>query len=247
MGAQARLDARDTSALMPGTTYLFEAIYPENVIVIRYTTTGLVLLGAYDDTGREIDWSELLKVGEATGFTVSWRHPFQSISELVRIAGDMPSTLEGFVVRFSDGTRLKIKGAEYKRIHALISRCTPLAVWDVMNAGLPLDDMRRDLPEEFWEDFDAIVAILKARALALASRIQAAAKAVQHLSDRDLGRSLGFQPDDVRPFLFAYRKAGGRLEGKVYTSLMRAIRPNGNVLDGYVPSYAMGRLMDEAA
>lgn len=245
--AQARLDARDTSALMPGTTYLFEAIYPENVIVIRYTTTGLVLLGAYDDTGREIDWSKLLKVGEATGFPVSWRHPFQSISELVRIAGDMPSTLEGFVVRFSDGTRLKIKGAEYKRIHALISRCTPLAVWDVMNAGLPLDDMRRDLPEEFWEDFDAIVAIFKARALALASRIQAAAKAVQHLSDRDLGRSLGFQPDDVRPFLFAYRKAGGRLEGKVYTSLMRAIRPNGNVLDGYVPSYAMGRLMDEAA
>lgn len=100
---------------------------------------------------------------------------------------------------------------------------------------------------KFWEDFDAIVAILKARTLALASRIQAAAKAVQHLSDRDLGRSLGFQSDDGRPFLFAYRKAGGRLEGKVYTSLMRAIRPNGNVLDGDVPSYAMGRLMDEAA
>lgn len=245
--AQAWLDARDTSALVPGTTYLFEALYPENVIVVRYVTSGLVFLGAYDDTGRELDRSEMLQVGDATGFFVAWRHPFQSIAELVRIAGDIPRTMEGFVVRFSDGTRLKIKGSEYKRIHALISRCTPLAVWDVLNAGLPLDDKRRDLPEEFWGDFDAIVRILDGRAMALAAKIQAAAKAVEHLSDRELGLTLAAQPEDVRPFLFAYRKAGGVLKGKVYTAMLRAIRPSGNVLDGYVPSYAMGRMLDDEA
>ncbi len=52
--AQGRLDATDLIALVPGTTYLFEAVYPENRIVVRYAEPALVLLAAYDADGREL-------------------------------------------------------------------------------------------------------------------------------------------------------------------------------------------------
>jgi len=52
-------------------------------------------------------------------------------------------------------------------------------------------------------------------------------------------------PDDVRPYLFGCRKSGA-VVGKARDSLMRSIRPTGNVLAGYVPSYAMGRVLEDA-
>jgi len=52
--AQAWLDARDTNALWPDTTYLAEAIYPSNRIVVDYgQREDLVLLAAYEANGSE--------------------------------------------------------------------------------------------------------------------------------------------------------------------------------------------------
>jgi RNA ligase len=47
----------------------------------------------------------------------------------------LPRDREGFVVRFASGLRIKLKGEQYCRIHKLISRCTPLALWDAMMPG----------------------------------------------------------------------------------------------------------------
>lgn len=74
--------------------------------------------------------------------------------------------------------------------------------------------IRRDLPEEFRGDFDEITRALREQEKALEQRIAAAAAAVASLSDRESGLTLPAMPDDVRPFLFAYRKAGGRVEGR---------------------------------
>lgn len=187
--AQARLDAADLSALTPGTTYLFEAVYPENRIVVRYPDPALVMLAAYDAAGRE---------------------------------------------------------TEYRRIHALISRCTPLAVWDAIFAGDDLAGIRRDLPEEFWADFDTIVGLLTARITDIETSVAEVAATVAHLSDKEVGLSLGTLPEDVRPHIFGFRKAGA-IVGKARSSLLRFIRPTANVLPGYVPSYAMHRVMEDAA
>jgi RNA ligase len=158
----------------------------------------------------------------------------------------LPRDDEGFVVRFSNGLRLKLKGAEYRRIHALISRCTPLAMWEAMAAGDDMGAIRRDLPEEFWTDFDDIVRLLTANIAAIEARIAEVAASVSHLSDKELGLSLNTLPADVRPYLFAFRKSSS-ITGKFRDSLMRSIRPAGNVLAGYVPSYAMGRVLEDAA
>ena len=245
--AQARLDAADLSALEPGTTYLFEAVYPENKIVVRYDEPALVMLGAYDAAGRELSYDEIQDACARLGWRAARRHAFSTVAEMVAHARTLPATHEGFVLRFANGLRLKIKGDEYRRIHALISRCTPLAMWEAMAAGDDLQAIRRDLPEEFWGDFDDIVRSLDARVDAVTARVAGFAASVAHLTDKELGLALPGLPADARGFLFAWRKAGGRIDGKARASLLRDIRPTGNDLPGYVPSYSMGHVLDEAA
>ena len=243
--AQARFDAADLSPLEPDTTYLFEAVYPENRIVVRYKEPALVMLAAYHGSGRELTYDEVLATCQELGWRPARRHEFASIVDMVSHAATLPRDDEGFVIRFSNGLRLKLKGAEYRRIHALISRCTPLAMWEAMVAGDDMVAIRRDLPEEFWPDFDDIIRLLTANIAATEARVAEVAASIAHLSDKELGLSLNSLPADARPYLFAFRKAG-TITGKSRDNLMRSIRPTGNVLAGYVPSYAMGRVLEDA-
>ena len=243
--AQARLDAADLSTLVPGTTYLFEAVYPDNRIVVRYPDPALVMLAAYDGDGRELSYGEVFAACRKLGWRAARRFEFAGIAEMVSHAATLPRDDEGFVIRFSNGLRLKLKGAEYRRIHALISRCTPLAMWEAMVAGDDMGAIRRDLPEEFWTDFDDIVRLLTASVAGVEAKVAELAASVAHLSDKELGLSLNSLPADARPYLFGFRKSGA-ITGKPRESLMRAIRPTGNMLADYVPSYAMGRVLDDA-
>ena len=245
--AENWLSARDLSALDPGTTYLAEAIYPDNRIVIRYEQSTLVLLAAYAEDGTELAYEDIAALAARLGWPVAERRSYNSLSQLLIEARDLPKTSEGFVIRYADGTRLKLKGEEYRRIHALISRCTPLAMWEAMAAGDDLQAIRRDLPEEFWEDFDSITALLKAQYDRLTAKIAETAATVAHLSDKELGLIIGTLPADTGNYVFGFRKSGGTFEPRVQQKLFRQIRPTGNELAGYVPSYAMGRLMEEAS
>jgi RNA ligase len=236
------------SHLTPGTTYLAEAVYPENRIVVHYEESGLVLLGAYDDRGEEFSYGAVLCTGALLGWRCAIRHSFDSVSDLLTRAITLPPTEEGYVLRFSNGLRLKVKGDEYKRIHALISRCTPLAMWEAMAAGDDLQSVRRDLPEEFWTDFDAIIAALERNRDALVTGTATLAAQLAHLTDKQVGLQLNELPADLRGFIFPYRKNNGDLlSGRTSAALFRAIRPTGNNLAGYTPSYALNRVFEEAA
>jgi RNA ligase len=243
--AESRLAQQDLAALQPGTTYLAEAIYPENRIVIAYTEPALVLLAAYNADGLELETATLQQVAAALGWRLAERYHYRSFADLVAEAQRLPANHEGFVIRFANGLRLKVKGTEYRRIHALISHCTPLALWEAWAAGSDLNAIRRELPEEFWGDFDSITTLLQQAMAAFTARIAQAVAAVINLTDKELGLHLTEQADDVRSFLFPWRKSGGNLTGKNRESLFRAIRPTGNILAGYIPSYTMKRVADE--
>ncbi len=244
---EARLEAQDLSSLVPGTTYLAECVGPQNRIVVRYSDAALALLAAYAEDGRELSRGELEAVADRLGWPMAARYSFGSFADLVRHADTLPSTSEGFVIRYGDGTRLKLKGSEYRRIHALIARCTPLGVWQALSIGGDMEAIRRDLPEEFWSDFDDILHLLCQRLAELESRIATAAAAVAELSDKELGLALNGLPADVRGYLFGWRKSGGKLTGKPLQSALRDVRPNGDVLPGYRPSFALNRLLEESS
>lgn len=245
--AERYVRSSNWKTLDTSTTYLAEAVFPENRIVVHYPKPELVLLAAYREDGSELSVVELEIVGKQVGWRVAKRFEFASFSELVATAQSLPATEEGYVIRFSNGLRLKLKGDEYKRIHSLISRCTPLAMWEAMMAGDDMHATRRDLPEEFWVDFDAITSRLSGRMREVLDKVAATAVECAELSDKDVGLRLTTLDPDVRPFIFHWRKSGGTLVGRSLETLYRHIRPTGNVLPGYTPSYAMNRVMDEAA
>lgn len=236
--ARAWLDSRDLSALTIGHTYCAEVIYDANRIVVRYPFEGLVFLAAWDSAGREYTTDELANVAGYLDASVASVFHFDRFAAMQDAVSRFGSDREGFVVRFADGLRLKVKGAEYLRVHRLISRVTPLAVWEVMAAGGDLDVVRREIPEEFWSDFDAIRDALSSAAGRIESAVRAEVDARASQTDKEVGLALATMDPCVRPLIFAARRIGPRWthDPKARAALFRQIRPAGNVLPGWTPS-----------
>ncbi|XIE81416.1 RNA ligase [Streptomyces sp. SBR177] len=136
--AQRRLDAADTSALVPGTTYLTEILYPENRIVVDYGgRRDLVLLAAFGPDGTEVPLAEAAGAWRGIGSVVTV-HPPMALDALLKLTGSStlpdgsPATgtdAEGFVLRFASGVRAKAKIAEYVRLHKVLTGVTERDIW----------------------------------------------------------------------------------------------------------------------
>ena len=234
--------------MLPGTTYLFEAIYPENKIVIPYGYSGLVLHGAYNSSGMEYNHGQLAGFQSHLGCRMAKLYSFSSVSEMLIAAKSLPFTEEGWVLRFEDGYRLKVKGDEYKRIHAAVSNLTPLNVWQAM-----LDDeahtMRRDLPEEFWADFDSIRSLLGQTMEKVSEQIFKGVLKCSDYTDKQVGLILHELPEIVRKTIFTTRKQGfaalWEKGSKSRKGIFQTFRPTGNKLPGYTPSWAVRQVMEE--
>lgn len=156
---QRWLAARDTSALRPGTTYLAEIIHPGNRIVVdNGALEGLVLLGAFAADGTEVPLPDAAAAWVATGGTVVRTHTVGSLDELLRLAADdrgldgtalSGARAEGWVVRFASGLRVKVKLADYVRLHGALSRTTERSVWEALSAGADIADLFERMPDEF--------------------------------------------------------------------------------------------------
>jgi T4 RnlA family RNA ligase len=136
-----------SNILVEGYTYLFEIIYPENRIVVDYGgESRLVLLGVIKtDTGEETSWSDLSLVD---GWDLVKR--YDGISDYTLLKGMVENNREGFVVRFSNGSRVKIKGEEYLRLHRIMTNLSTTAIWEVLSGGGDVLSTLTDVPDEFY-------------------------------------------------------------------------------------------------
>ncbi|WP_406864525.1 T4 RnlA family RNA ligase [Streptomyces sp. HUAS MG47] len=136
--AQRWLDAKDTSALTPGVTYLAEILYPQNRIVVDYgERRDLVLLAAFGADGTEVPLAEAAPQWASIGSVVTvW--PAMSLDELTKLteSNTLPgggaatgTDAEGFVLRFASGVRAKAKIAEYVRLHKVLTGVTERDIW----------------------------------------------------------------------------------------------------------------------
>ncbi|MFE2856670.1 RNA ligase [Streptomyces lavendulae] len=155
---QRRLDTRDTTALVPGVTYLAEILYPQNRIVVDYgDRRDLVLLAAFGPDGTEVPLAEAAAHWGDIGSVVTvW--PAMPLAELLALTesntlpGGDPATgtdAEGFVLRFASGVRAKAKLGEYVRLHRLLTRVTERDIWRSHGvqrfAGLPAKQLAQGL------------------------------------------------------------------------------------------------------
>ncbi len=247
-------------SLHNGMTYLAEAIYPANRIVVSYDYEGMVLLSAYTEKGYELTRNELELESECVGFR-DVDEKIYTIDEMLELAKTMNLTSEGFVVRFENGYRLKIKGDEYVRVHRLISNCTPLAIWDMMRHCDNLEVISKDLPEEFRRDFDQISNLLQLKFEDTLRIIREFYYETEDLTNKELGLAIqSGKYNDRLPFVRAcafpcrksdffstafepYKDNDTRHPRRF---IFESFRPTGNVLEGFEPSSVMNRFEEES-
>lgn len=138
----------DLELLSPGYTYLFEIVYPENRIVVNYgEMEDVVLLGGIEITnGGEIDVHDEYYT---SNFNVVKK--YDGISDYSTLKGMIGNNAEGFVIRFSNGDRMKIKGEEYLRLHKIMTEVSTKSVWEILSNGDNMEGLLKDVPDEFYK------------------------------------------------------------------------------------------------
>lgn len=125
-------------------TYLFEIIYPENRIVLDYgNERKLVLLAIVDtETGIENEMQDI-------GFEVVKQ--YNGLNDLSKLKLFEEDNREGFVVKYNDGYRLKVKFEEYQRLHRIITQVSTLNIWEYLKEGQDLLPILDRVPDEFYD------------------------------------------------------------------------------------------------
>lgn len=131
-------------------TYLFEIIYPENRIVVDYgSEEKLVLLGSIQtNTGDEYNiYNENY---EDLGFEIvttykTWGEGYDLLQE------EISNDKEGYVIRFKNGFRMKIKGEEYKRLHRILTNISNRDIWEHLKENKSFDEILDKVPDEFYD------------------------------------------------------------------------------------------------
>jgi len=125
------------------STYLFEVIYPQNRIVVDYgLIDDLVLLTIINnETGEE-------RI-EDIGFPIVKK--FDGINDLKELKALEQDNKEGFVVRFKNGFRVKMKFAEYVRLHRIITGISNIVIWEYLSEGKSFDELLEKVPDEFYQ------------------------------------------------------------------------------------------------
>jgi len=136
-----------TSHLTVKNTYLFEIIYPENRIVVNYgEMEDVVMLGEiHTESGEDLD----LDYWQDSIFNIVKRYDFKDYKEIQKLNWD---NQEGFIVRFSNGDRCKIKFADYVKLHRVLTNCSSYDIWENLKEfdKLP-EEMLQDVPDEFYD------------------------------------------------------------------------------------------------
>ncbi len=221
----------DLTGLPDDITLIFEIICPATKIVVDYgNREDLVLLAAYNrHTGEEYDWKQVEKWGKEFDFTVVESYDQNWLGfcrgQIKQISG---AELEGFVIRFANGLRIKIKSEDYFRRSALLQGITPLNVWATMEYG--------KVPKKMWEYVDKDYhCLLQTVSDALEARYQEVYSEVQLQFGRIVERcdratfAQRAQKTSHPPAMFALFDGFG---DRVNDYVMKQIRPHKNMIGG---------------
>lgn len=149
--------------LDPDLSYVFEIIYPSNRIVVDYDKREeLVFLASFRKDGSEVFDSEAVM---RCGFNVVQEYPFSDYTGIQALDW---ANCEGFVVRFSNGERVKIKFQNYVDLHRIVTRLSDTTVWEWFKTGDGYEEYLKQVPDEWhawytdaWNDltskYDAIL------------------------------------------------------------------------------------------
>ncbi len=133
-------------AIPKGQTWCFELLAPWNRVVVNYgDRNDLVLLAVLDNaTGDDFalpNWP---------GPIVRSFDGLDDFDVIKRRLDSLPADEEGYVLRFESGLRVKAKGAEYVRLHKLLTGVTARTIWECHANGIGIAEIVDRVPDEFF-------------------------------------------------------------------------------------------------
>lgn len=154
--ARELLKKYNTDIMFRHMTFCFEILFPQNRVVVDYGDyEGLVLLGTFDKNSKEYD----VEMWREYGFDVVKKYDgikdYQQLKEMVK------NDQEGFVVKFSNGDRVKVKGVEYLRLHKIMTNVSTTGIWEYLKNGEDVMELLKDVPDEFYTKIKNYVKELK--------------------------------------------------------------------------------------
>lgn len=202
----------DTSTFPHDTTLLFEIVYPQNQIVVNYRgEEAIYLIGAITLAGYDHPYAELERIAAQYGFKLVSRAAFADLASLLELA-QQSSGVEGWVLRYSNGLRVKVKTSEYLRLHRLISGLSPTRVRDTMLHSDGLRKLITELPEEFRAQVEFTADFIGSRVAAEEARLRQIFAELQPLaleSRKAFAQAvLQAVPSHERPYLFTLLDGG---------------------------------------
>jgi len=110
----------------------------------------LTLLGAIrTDDETEATYRQLEMVARGANCDVVKR--YDGVKDYSTLKGIIKDNQEGFVVRFSNGDRMKIKGEEYLRLHKIMTEVSTKSIWEILSNGDDIELILKDVPDEFFD------------------------------------------------------------------------------------------------
>jgi RNA ligase len=139
----------NVEVLPKGYTTVVEIIYPENRIVCDYgVDEELVVLSMVSNAnGKELDYDSMLSINEVSGFPTIKK--YDGITDYDTLKDKINGNREGYVIRFKNGFRMKIKGEEYVRLHRILTGFSNVDIWEYLKDGKNIDELLDRVPDEF--------------------------------------------------------------------------------------------------
>ncbi len=161
------------AGLSRNLTLLFEIVYPQNRVVVDYgQTEALYLIGMRRiEDGHDFPHNVLADFGRAYGFPVVPRESYATMEALLPLV-ESATDIEGWVARFEDGFRVKLKTEEYRLFHRVLTQTSARVIWEYLKENRPLAGLLERVPDEFYAWVKATAKELAGQYSALHSRTQ---------------------------------------------------------------------------
>lgn len=213
--------------LYANQTYLCEIIYPENRVVVNYgKEEKLVFLTSYNTKYGLEDHDSGIGVFDHIATT----HEFSNLEELQSHLKTLTYNEEGYVVRFSDGTRVKFKGDEYVKMHRIVTGISPLALWESMNNGKVSKELLMSIPEEFRDTYESMSKELEKKYKMVKDEVEDNFKNILVICGTDRKEiGLFLSKNDIPYSNMIFPRLLEKYD-KLEQMIMREIRPKGNIL-----------------
>ena len=156
MDSQQAIWARDwlrtnvgSDAFEPNWTYLFEAVFKDNAVVVQYAFDAAVLLAAFAPDGTRLTHNGCTALARKMDVMLApsiMGKLLEFEQMLIPPRNTPPPSYEGWIVTQMDGSNTKRVIPAYKEASMAKDKLHPLAVWDrVRTGGMARDEMLRGL------------------------------------------------------------------------------------------------------